>query len=448
VTLNEAYHFAFSETLSRTQKTRSGPQHAAYDIQLAGTGDLVMTDLRGTPAGLLFADAVAGRLFIRDEQGRLVAELYKTPGRIVELGLEAGTYTVTLQQDAVFEAEVDIPSGGRATLSLAELHPVSAEATVARGGDANVVDYPAVAQLIPGLPSLAGDGQISRAHAVFSLTVSAVDEIEGFALAPVGNVMSGAVRGVQVGGAFNFAGDRTRGAQIAGAYNHTGGAVHGVQVAGAANFAGDVSGAQIGVINIGGDVRGAQVGVVNVAGHVTGTQVGVVNVADDVDGMPIGLLSVLRGGKVRLEAWTSTSEPLNLAVAFRGRHIYTFVSGGFFELGDSAVQSDEAYLGIGFGGQLRLPYELVLELDVMAADPHVAIERDRQQLFLRGRVNVARQLEERFGVFAGLSYNTFFGFAGQDNQDISRGLVEWTQTDRDGDLTIRQWPGVHLGLRL
>ena len=44
VTLNEAYQFAFHETLGGTVDTRGGAQHPAYDIQLSGTGDVVMTD--------------------------------------------------------------------------------------------------------------------------------------------------------------------------------------------------------------------------------------------------------------------------------------------------------------------------------------------------------------------------------------------------------------------
>ncbi|HEQ71249.1 MAG TPA: caspase family protein, partial [Spirochaetia bacterium] len=43
VTLNEVYHYAFNETLAVTEKTRFGPQHPSYDIQLTGTGDLVLT---------------------------------------------------------------------------------------------------------------------------------------------------------------------------------------------------------------------------------------------------------------------------------------------------------------------------------------------------------------------------------------------------------------------
>jgi hypothetical protein len=46
ITLNEAYQFAFHETLRRTAATRAGAQHPSYDISLSGTGDVVMTDVR------------------------------------------------------------------------------------------------------------------------------------------------------------------------------------------------------------------------------------------------------------------------------------------------------------------------------------------------------------------------------------------------------------------
>src|SRR5262249_32706624 len=95
VTLNEAYNFAFSETLARTEKTLSGPQHPAYDIQLAGTGDVVMTDLHDPSAGLSIAQDLRGRVFVRDGAGTLQAELTKIPGTGVTLALEPGRYQVT-----------------------------------------------------------------------------------------------------------------------------------------------------------------------------------------------------------------------------------------------------------------------------------------------------------------------------------------------------------------
>jgi hypothetical protein len=79
VTLGEAYQFAFHETVGRTQKTAAGPQHPAYDIQLAGTGDLVLTDLRHGGASLVLEEKVSGRVYVRDTAGRLLVELRKEP---------------------------------------------------------------------------------------------------------------------------------------------------------------------------------------------------------------------------------------------------------------------------------------------------------------------------------------------------------------------------------
>ncbi|MGC3999567.1 MAG: caspase family protein [Anaeromyxobacter sp.] len=86
VTLSEVYQFAFHETLARTERTRSGPQHPAWDIALVGAGDVVMTDLRGTGATLVLPAPVVGRFFVRDAGERLVAELRKEAGEPVLAG--------------------------------------------------------------------------------------------------------------------------------------------------------------------------------------------------------------------------------------------------------------------------------------------------------------------------------------------------------------------------
>src|SRR5690606_3008811 len=109
VTLDEAYRFAFDETLARTETTVGGPQHAAYDIQLAGTGELVMTDLRKTSAKLEVAGDVAGRLYVRDRRGKLAAELFKPKqAGTITLALEPGKYTVTIDDGRnLHRAEVE-----------------------------------------------------------------------------------------------------------------------------------------------------------------------------------------------------------------------------------------------------------------------------------------------------------------------------------------------------
>ncbi|MEO1273492.1 MAG: caspase family protein, partial [Myxococcota bacterium] len=129
VTLTEAYQFTFEETLNRTESTRGGAQHAAFDIQLVGSGDLVLTDLRGTSASMIIEPALEGRLFIRDRNGRLVLELYKSSGRPVELSLDPGPYQVSLDGGlgAMSRAELTLQDGEKAPLTAAMFTAISPE---------------------------------------------------------------------------------------------------------------------------------------------------------------------------------------------------------------------------------------------------------------------------------------------------------------------------------
>lgn len=134
VTLNEAYHFAFKETLASTERTQFGPQHPAYDINLTGSGDLVLTDLRAASAGLVIPEEISGRLYIRNSRGALTVELAKAAGQRVEFGLEPGTYTVTVDSDGRrSQATVRIAARSTVVLEPTALAPVASSPTRARG---------------------------------------------------------------------------------------------------------------------------------------------------------------------------------------------------------------------------------------------------------------------------------------------------------------------------
>ena len=135
VTLNEAYQFAFNETLGRTVDTRGGAQHPSYDINLSGAGDVVMTDVRQTTATLVLGENLDGRFFVRNGAQELVVELYKPFGRTVELGLEPGAYDVRLDREKVsMLAKARVDEGARFTLEAKQFGPVALEATRRRGG--------------------------------------------------------------------------------------------------------------------------------------------------------------------------------------------------------------------------------------------------------------------------------------------------------------------------
>ena len=135
VTLNEAYHFAFQNTLEGTERTQGGAQHPAYDIKMTGTGDVVMTDVRQTSAGLILAEVLHGRFFIRNANRQLIAELFKPAGRRVELGLEPGKYRVHMaRQIQSATASVELEMGQREVLDEAHFKIIARESTTMRGG--------------------------------------------------------------------------------------------------------------------------------------------------------------------------------------------------------------------------------------------------------------------------------------------------------------------------
>ena len=134
VTLNEAYQFAFNETVGGTSQTRVGAQHPSYDIDLSGSGDVVMTDVRQTTATLVLGEDLDGRFFIRNAAQQLVVELYKPAGRRAELGLEPGSYEIRVERkQTLLAGKMSLVHGGRHVVDAAQLHVTAGEVTRRRG---------------------------------------------------------------------------------------------------------------------------------------------------------------------------------------------------------------------------------------------------------------------------------------------------------------------------
>ena len=136
VTLNEAYQFAFSETLGKTVDTKGGAQHPSYNINLSGTGDIVMTDVRQTTATLVLGEELEGRFFIRTAARELVVELYKPRGRRVALAIEPGTYEVRVERDKEsLTTRVEVAEGTSATVDQQQFGPAATEPSRRRGDE-------------------------------------------------------------------------------------------------------------------------------------------------------------------------------------------------------------------------------------------------------------------------------------------------------------------------
>jgi len=95
VTLFEAHSYAYDRTLSHSTRTRVGPQHPTHEIDVRGTGDLVLTHPGRRGSSLLLARGLSGRYVISTaDGGELVAEAEKRAGKPMRLALPPGRYVV------------------------------------------------------------------------------------------------------------------------------------------------------------------------------------------------------------------------------------------------------------------------------------------------------------------------------------------------------------------
>lgn len=387
VTLQEAYRFAFNETLARTEVAQGGAQHPAYDMRLSGTGDLVLTDLRQVEASLALGPEIQGRIRVRDPQERLVVELQKRPGENVRLGVPLGRYQVRVHdEERVLEGAITVVAGQESRLALPGLQPVALRDTRLRGGtDASF--FPVNISFVSPLElnSFAPRGAdnllgfhflFGRQRRLYGLDLAAgvnfVDELaRGGLLALASNLVMGELSGAELSLLFNLAGAPSHGVQLAPlganltlsdwvgaqlggagnlilgngvgvqlspAFNFTTGDMNGAQASLAANLAlGDLrGGALAAVANVHDQVMGGQVAFFNLSRAVTGAQLGAVNVAANVDGLqlgavniaassawPVGLLNLVGDGLHHIGGMSSNVAPIGARLQLGGKFLYS-----------------------------------------------------------------------------------------------------------------------------
>lgn len=111
VTLNEAYAYAYRRTVASA--ARDG-QHPAYDFDLSGSGELVLTEPRRAQSALLFGPELAGDFVVASvPAAHVVSEVRKERGRAVRLAVPAGRYLVRKREGrSAGLLEVELPYGG------------------------------------------------------------------------------------------------------------------------------------------------------------------------------------------------------------------------------------------------------------------------------------------------------------------------------------------------
>lgn len=438
VTLGEAYQFAFSETLARTEGTRGGAQHPNYDLELVGSGDLVLTDLRATTAALSLAPSLDGRLSVRDVQGTLVVELTKTMGRPVELGLSPGRYRVKRDEGngRLTEGWVELREDHQTEVRPEELGPTGPSEAVVLRGDERAL--PMQWFNIGALPffetnSFAG-GPVENVLSL-SAGIAHAGEIRGAQLSAVGGSVEHRLQGVQLSGALDFA-DVVVGAQVSGFLAWTHRDLEGLQLSAGVNHADRLWGVQAGLINIGGDVVGTQAGLVNIARSVRGAQVGLVNLADHVEGAPIGLVNLERLTPPHVIAFASDLTVVNVGVQLGNQWVYSVLEAGTLPVRERAGWN----LGGGLGLHLLESDRWALDVDLTAQWLNrFSQEGESSQVLGRARLIAALRMLGPMSVFAAPTLNAAF----RDDPLGAPSFIPAAQLWHGTTL----WPGIQVGVR-
>jgi hypothetical protein len=100
VTLAEAYAYAYDRTVADTAESQAGAQHPTFSYDLAGNGDVVVTDLTSRSDGVHFpASAPAGVYYLVDAKGFVAAEVWKAEGAEKRISIAPGSYKVKRRLD-------------------------------------------------------------------------------------------------------------------------------------------------------------------------------------------------------------------------------------------------------------------------------------------------------------------------------------------------------------
>jgi hypothetical protein len=123
VTLFEAYAYAYDRTVADTADSAAGAQHPTFSYDLAGNGDLVLTDVAVRHEGVyLPREAPGGVYFLVDGKGFVSAEISKADGVDRRVALAPGHYRVKRRlPDRLRVGDIDIPRGQMVALAEGRL---------------------------------------------------------------------------------------------------------------------------------------------------------------------------------------------------------------------------------------------------------------------------------------------------------------------------------------
>jgi len=136
VSIDEAYRYAYHQTLIATASTAVGGQHVSLEVELKGHGDVPLTFPRAATAAIELPGTLEGQALVEDRRaGAVVAETYKARGQAVRIAVAPGDYRVLVRHGGVMSRCDLQTTGGTAVVELDRCTTEPIAIAAAKGGD-------------------------------------------------------------------------------------------------------------------------------------------------------------------------------------------------------------------------------------------------------------------------------------------------------------------------
>ncbi len=117
VTIDEAYRYAYHQTLLATAETAVGGQHVSLEVDLKGHGEVPLSYPRAATSSIELPATLEGKALVEDKRSRtVVAETYKAKGAAVRIAVAPGEYRVLVRQGTTLSS-CEVTAGGIVDLS-------------------------------------------------------------------------------------------------------------------------------------------------------------------------------------------------------------------------------------------------------------------------------------------------------------------------------------------
>lgn len=109
VSIDEAYRYAYHQTLLATAETAVGGQHVTFEADLKGHGEVPLSYPRAATQTIELPAKLEGQAMVEDKRAHaVVAELYKAKGAPVRIAVAPGEYEVLVRHgDSLSRCDVD-----------------------------------------------------------------------------------------------------------------------------------------------------------------------------------------------------------------------------------------------------------------------------------------------------------------------------------------------------